>query len=167
MATGLDILTTTPNKGRHWITHVFLFLLDLFICLFVYLRKEGERGQGERKSSSRLFIDCGTQCRAQSQDPKIMTWAIGRCFTDWATQESHFLIFCLSIYNKVPRILGPFFMCWYMKAHNKYLSYKCIVPHAHWYLPLWLLANSQRTRLHSYHFLCYTQPLNITHNPVI
>ena len=33
-------------------------------------------------------------CGAESQDPKIMTWAKGRCLTDWAPLP-HTLSFCL------------------------------------------------------------------------
>ena len=42
--------------------------------------------QRERERS-RLLAEHGALCRAPPQDPRIMTWAKGRCFTNWATQH--------------------------------------------------------------------------------
>ena len=43
---------------------------------------------GVRRGRSRLPTEQGAQCGAWSQDPKIMTWAKGKCLTNWATQAS-------------------------------------------------------------------------------
>ena len=61
----------------------FLFLSCSYYCIkkIIYFteRKEretwvgGTEGEGER-ISSRLCLECGVQCRAQSHDPEIMIW---------------------------------------------------------------------------------------------
>ena len=54
--------------------------------LFIYLREKTNRGKGREKRTSGLPTEQEGQYEAESQDPKIMTWAEGRCLTDWATQ---------------------------------------------------------------------------------
>ena len=67
------------------------------ICLFIRERErewahnqgewqaevEGGRGRGR----SRLPAEQGAQCKAWSYDPGIMTWAEGRCLSDWAPRH--------------------------------------------------------------------------------
>ena len=50
-------------------------------------------GEGKERGRIRLPTDQGAPCGAWSQDPEIMTWAEGRHFTDWATQETPFFFF--------------------------------------------------------------------------
>ena len=70
----------------------WLFCLFVFKILFIYLRerqrdsKTAWMGRGWREGRSSLPTEQGAQCWAQSQDPRIMTWAEGRRLTDWATQ---------------------------------------------------------------------------------
>ena len=60
----------------------FYHLLFLFKILFIWEReKEHKQGEGQRKREKQ-----GAWSRTRSQDPGIMTWAEGRCLTQWATQ---------------------------------------------------------------------------------
>ena len=57
--------------------------------LFIYLRERAQaRGATEGEGEAALFpsLKQGSQCGAPSQDPRIMTWAKGRCLMNWATQ---------------------------------------------------------------------------------
>ena len=67
----------------------FSFLKILFIYLTEREReRERENNQGSNKGEerSRLSIEQGAWCEAQSQDPGIVTWAENRHSTAWATQ---------------------------------------------------------------------------------
>ena len=77
--------------------HFFFFLK----ILFIYLRERvsaqaGEEAEGEGEVDSLLSRE--PDVGAWSQDPGIMTWAEGRCLTDWATQAplGHFFGPCIA-----------------------------------------------------------------------
>ena len=57
---------------------------------FIYLRKRASEcaqvRERQREGRSRLSTEQGAWYGAQSQDPEIMTWAEGRCLTNWVTQ---------------------------------------------------------------------------------
>ena len=69
---------------------LLLLLLLLLLQDFIYLREkrvsEKEHEQGERQREKPTPSEQGAWRGAPSQDPGIMTWAEGRCLTDWATQ---------------------------------------------------------------------------------
>ena len=70
---------------------IYLFLKILFIYYYLF---EGERESMSRvrgRGRSRLLTEQGTGCRATSYHRGIMTWAQGRCLTDWATQARNTL----------------------------------------------------------------------------
>ena len=77
----------TRSSKQTWLctcispTYFLPFLKDL-----IYLR-EREKAWAEIRGRrrSRLSAEQGTQLGARSLDPGIMTWAEGRCLTDWAT----------------------------------------------------------------------------------
>ena len=101
----------------------------------------GRKGRGRRRGRSR-----GAWCRAGSQDPGIMTWAKGRCFTDWATQvpqklsfdsESISLVSHLELYVDIQSAL-----CWHLGSWyhwQKRIKHICIT----WRKPSPLLKSSQ------------------------
>ena len=66
----------------------FFFSLFNRFYLFVWQRERAQaggaadRGRGRNRPSEKQ----GAWCGAQSQDPRIMTWAEGRRLTDWVTQ---------------------------------------------------------------------------------
>ena len=43
--------------------------------------------EGQREMEKQTPAEQGAQHRAWFQDPRIMTWAKGRCLTNWASQE--------------------------------------------------------------------------------
>ena len=73
-------------------THLTLISLTL-LKYFNLFEREQERAQAEGRGRSRLPTEQGTSCGAQSQDPRIMTWAKGRHLTGWVTQAPLNLIF--------------------------------------------------------------------------
>ena len=58
--------------------HLFYFFKDNVFESEHRSGGEGQRGRGR----SRLPTECRDQCKAQSQDPEIMTWAEVRCFNE-------------------------------------------------------------------------------------
>ena len=63
----------TVQLLAYYIMSSFFFKKDLFI---LEREREQERaGRGAERISSRLPIEYGAWCGAQSQDPEIMTWA--------------------------------------------------------------------------------------------
>ena len=56
-------------------------------------RERDSRAERRGRGGNRLLEEQGTERGAWSQDPEIMTWAEGRHFTDWATQETPFFFF--------------------------------------------------------------------------
>ena len=89
-------LSLRPSKTkylgeRQYLIHLFILITLMFLkILFIYLtEREPESpswGRREGRGRSRLPTEQGAGCRAPSQDPGVMTWAKGRCLTDWATQ---------------------------------------------------------------------------------
>ena len=81
----VTIICTWKNETQN-----FTLFFKEFICSLE--RKGGgkaqaERGaEGERGTSRPPTEQRAWQCGAQSPDPGIMTWAKGRCLTNWATQ---------------------------------------------------------------------------------
>ena len=75
---------------------------DWLIYRFVYLFDGARGGTADRgRGRSRLPTEQGARFGAQSQDPRITTWADGRRLTKWATQATRlswlkglFLPFC-------------------------------------------------------------------------
>ena len=69
-------------------------VIFLRFYLFIWERernnKQGEGAEGERERS-RLSAEQGARCGAQSQDLEIMTWAKGRCLTNWAIRAPQIL----------------------------------------------------------------------------
>ena len=59
----------------------FFFFLKI---LFIHLR--GKKYKGRQRGRSRLLAEQRAWQRAQYKDSRIMTWAKGRCLTDWGTQ---------------------------------------------------------------------------------
>ena len=70
------------NRCKWWFSNFSLFF---FKILFIYLR-ERDGAQSGRTGRKRLYIEQGAQVGAPFQDPVTMTWAKGRCLSDWATQ---------------------------------------------------------------------------------
>ena len=63
-----------------------LYFLFIFLEDFIYLfMKDTERGRDIDRGRSRLPAEQGAWYGAQTQDPGIITWAEGRCLTNWAT----------------------------------------------------------------------------------
>ena len=66
--------------------------LFFFLKIFIYLRhskRERVRGGHTGRGRSRLPAEQGASHTAGSQNLEIMTWAKGRCLTDWATEVPH------------------------------------------------------------------------------
>ena len=69
--------------GKMFIQIFCPFFLKIFIYLFIGQRTQvgreagRERERERERERSRLCIEQRAQCRAQSQDPGIMTWAEG------------------------------------------------------------------------------------------
>ena len=92
------IMTCAEGGGlTDWATQVSwdacllsTFSSGLFLCVCKW---ETSRGSSRGRGRSRLPTEQGTQCRAQSQDPGIMTWAEGSCLTNWATHAPPKLTF--------------------------------------------------------------------------
>ena len=64
------------NKGGSFFKKYFIYLFDRERA------QAGGVGEGEADAPAEQGARRGTW----AQDPRIMTWAEGRCFTDWATQ---------------------------------------------------------------------------------
>ena len=77
------------------------FFKKYFFYLFIWERekeresKHTQAGEGGGKGRSRLPTEQGAQCRAQYQDPEIMTWAEGRSLANWASEVPFSLLFIL------------------------------------------------------------------------
>ena len=84
---------------RRWVAIVILFFTDFIYFDRVWARERAQAGgaaerEGKVGSSLNREPHEGTQC----QDPKIMTWAEGRCLTDWATQAPSIVILKVSFF---------------------------------------------------------------------
>ena len=53
----------------------FFFRFYLFICLFRECKQGEEQQERERQNPKQIRAERGAQCKAQSNDPDIMTWA--------------------------------------------------------------------------------------------
>ena len=108
-----DIQSPTANQTKLWpinnsLLHFHLFSrkvlflttsslvlpiqVDFFFFKFYFWEKVrekehewGERSEGQGEADSSLSTE-PHGCKTRSQDPGIMTWAEGRCLTNWATQ---------------------------------------------------------------------------------
>ena len=74
-------------------THIKILFKTAFYFFkdFIWERKSMSRGRDRRRS--RLPAEHGPPCGAWSHDPDILTWAQGRCLTDWITQVPLHLFF--------------------------------------------------------------------------
>ena len=86
-------LTKNLTKKQNSLVRRNIFLF--FLRDFIYLRESKHEGGGqrEREKESSLPTEQEGPYTARSQDPRIITWAKGRCFTDWAIQvprKEHF-----------------------------------------------------------------------------
>ena len=61
-------------------------LVPFLKFLFIYWTQSTSRGSSTGRGRSILPTEQGARCKAPSQDPRIITWAEGRCLTNWATQ---------------------------------------------------------------------------------
>ena len=79
---------------------LFFFLFFSFLRFYLFIwQRERARAQAarvavRRRGRSRLPMEQGAQCEAQSQDPGIMTRAEGWHWTNWATHAPLHLLFC-------------------------------------------------------------------------
>ena len=69
--------------------------------VFIYLRRQWveqskrksmNKAGGRGKGGSRVSSEQEARHKTGSQDPEIMTWAKGRCLTDWATLAPQFCV---------------------------------------------------------------------------
>ena len=93
------------------------------LCIYLTERASAQAGGGadRGRKRSRLPAKQGAQCGAWSQDPGIMTWAKGRCFTDWATQVPR----CIYFRSVSNCLLGQWLMppsSWYLRPPGKDLG---------------------------------------------
>ena len=82
----------------------YIWLPIFFKDLYIYLRdREQEQAwaglvlhgaEAEAEGEADSLLSREPKCKAPSQDPRIMTWAEGRRFTNWATQVSLHYFFC-------------------------------------------------------------------------
>ena len=72
-------------KEQIWIHLPLGYLSFLSFFYNSYCRYWVWRG-GESEGEAVSPLSSGAWCRARSEDPSIITWAEGRCSTDWATQ---------------------------------------------------------------------------------
>ena len=70
----------------------FFFFKIPFIFLTQREIESTSKGSGRQRQRSRLPTHQGDLCGAQSQDPKIITWAKSRCPITWATQAPLLLL---------------------------------------------------------------------------
>ena len=75
-----------------------IIFLRFYLCICereterAHMSERETRSRGRGRGRSRLSAQQGARCRAQSQDPRTMTWAQGRCLTDLATHAPQGLI---------------------------------------------------------------------------
>ena len=78
--------------GKYLCFFFSFFFKILFIWERVWTRErkqKWEEGKGEAESSQSREPNAG----AQFQDPRIMTWAEGKCLTNWPTQHPQTFVF--------------------------------------------------------------------------
>ena len=85
---------------------VYREIISFFKRCYLFERERTSRGEGQREkqwTARREPDDNRQQCGTPSQDPGIMTWAEGRCFTDGAPQASLCTLYINGIsYNMWP-----------------------------------------------------------------
>ena len=69
--------------------HWFLKVLFIYLRETVIERESACTSRARGRGVSRLPTEQRAWCGAGSQDPPTITWADGRCLTDWATWASH------------------------------------------------------------------------------
>ena len=87
--------------------------------LFIWWKESTSRESSRGRGRTRL-PEQGVKLGAQSQDPEIMTWAEGRCLTDWATQVPLPRVFKLPI--AVWKLTHP------IAPQRSFLFYSVLVP---------------------------------------
>ena len=75
------------TKKFSFLQCVWVFVFCFFKSLFIYLRERERKQGGEREKQAPRWA--GTGRWPHSQAPGSMTWAQGRCWTDWATGRPH------------------------------------------------------------------------------
>ena len=90
------VSTSFPTGLLHWFYQNILDWKFIFLKIFIYLGGPEMEGKGESgsmsgggaegKGEADSPLSWEPNAGAPSQDPGIMTWAEGRCLTDWATQ---------------------------------------------------------------------------------
>lgn len=80
---------------RSFSFYFYFLMIYIFMCVYEREREgaHGGRGRGRERerTSSRLPAECGAWPRAQSQDPKVMTWAeIGSCMLNQLSHPPYF-----------------------------------------------------------------------------
>ena len=63
----------------YWVFHLWLVMYIYFKILFFLFMRDRESDRDTGRGRSRLPM--GAWCRTRSQDPRMMTWAKGRCST--------------------------------------------------------------------------------------
>ena len=103
---GLKLMTLRSRVtcSTDWVSQVSPYQFSLFFKDFLFMywfvwERMCTREHKWYRGRSRLPIKQGAQCRARSQNPGIMTWAEGRCLTNWATQASHQFSFSQNFYT--------------------------------------------------------------------
>ena len=84
----IDFLTiwTAQKLTINWISHVcstysHVPSFPLFLKIFIYLFMRDTHWEAEAQAEREADFPWWTQCRTWSQDPRITTWAKGRCST--------------------------------------------------------------------------------------
>ena len=74
---------------------------------FIYLfdrekeQKHEQVGRVAGRGRSRCPNEQRARCRDRSQNPEIMTWAKGRCLTDWDTQIPPSIYFLITLHTSL------------------------------------------------------------------
>ena len=97
----LEIMTWT--KGRcltDWATQAPLLAWFFFFFLKILFIWEREHKQGgQRKREKQTLLSAEPNTGTPSQDPGIMPWAEGSCFTSWGTQVPQETLLTIKMWN--------------------------------------------------------------------
>ena len=78
------------NRKANSVWVIFIYFLRFYLFIWkweIYIEREHEPGgRGRGRWRSRLPTEQGAQRGTRSQDPRIIIWAAGRPWTEWATQ---------------------------------------------------------------------------------
>ena len=93
-----------PSKTRRKVNNhlaedgilLYLYLFYYFLNLKEREHRSTSKGSHRQKEREKQYLSWARSlmmmwCRSRSQDLRIMTWAEGRCLTDWATQVPLYL----------------------------------------------------------------------------